>query len=402
MMQRPIMGTSGKRKRENPGFYGFDWTLVFIVVVILIFGLIMLYSSSSYSAQVNNRPDTWYVRRQLVPIIGGLVLMVAVAFIPNSFWKKMSAFIYAVGFISVLMVYSPMGIEVNGARRWVDLGPFTLQPAEIIKIGVILMMAYLLCKWITTINDNPKQVFLVALVDFAAAGEIGFVTDDLGTAIIVFAMGLIMMIVANIRAKYIFIIIAVIVAAGALLLFSAPYRMDRVHAWMDLEAYSDTIGFQILQGLYAIGSGGLFGKGLGKSTQKLGSIPESQNDMIFSVICEELGIIGGIILIILIVLLILRMKKIYDESRDLYGKVVVAGVAGHIAMQTIINMSVVTNLIPNTGVPLPFISYGGTAILFQLIEVGLVLQVARENELKALESYEFRKRPEVRYRRRRP
>ncbi|MDO4530043.1 MAG: FtsW/RodA/SpoVE family cell cycle protein, partial [Lachnospiraceae bacterium] len=171
------------------------------------------------------------------------------------------------------------------------------------------------------------------------------------------------------------IVVALAAVVGVILI--KPNKLVRVKAWMHLDQYSDDIGYQITQALYAIGSGGIFGKGLGKSTQKMGFVPESENDMIFSIICEELGIIGGIILILLIVLLIWRMKKIYDKTDDIFGKVMVAGVATHIAMQTFVNIGVVSNLLPNTGVPLPFMSYGGTAILFLLAEIGIVLAVGR-------------------------
>ena len=381
-----------------PMFYGFDWTLVFVVFVILVFGLVMLYSASSYSAQSEGSASYAYVLKQLFPIGLGIVFMFIITFIPHSFWKKISVFVYIIGLIAVLLVKTPLGVSLNGASRWLRIGPLSVQPAEILKIGVILIMAYLICKWMKKIN-NIKYVILVAAFDFIAAGAIVLITDDLGTAIIVFAMGLIMLIASNVKARYILLLVGIVVAAAVIFMVSEPYRMDRVNAWLNIEAYADSDGFQVLQGLYAIGSGGLFGKGLGKSTQKLGYVPESQSDMIFTIICEELGIIGGIVLIILIVLLIWRMKKIYDESRNLYSKVVVAGVAGHIAVQTIINLCVVTNLIPNTGVPLPFISYGGTAVMLQLVEIGLVLSVARQNELEELENLQFVRKPEYGYRR---
>ena len=202
----------------------------------------------------------------------------------------------------------------------------------------------------------------------------------LGTTIIIFAMGIVMLLVASPRVRYILITVGVALAAVIGIILIKPNKRVRVESWLHLEQYSDGIGYQITQALYAIGSGGIFGKGLGKSTQKMGFVPESENDMIFSIVCEELGIIGGIILILLVVLLVWRMKKIYDRTKDIFGRVVVAGVATHIAVQTFVNIAVVSNLIPNTGVPLPFISYGGTAVVFLLAEVGLVLAIGRMKE----------------------
>jgi cell division protein FtsW len=193
----------------------------------------------------------------------------------------------------------------------------------------------------------------------------------------------------------------VFLAGGVSYVLLRSTKRVRVQAWLNLDKYADDIGYQITQALYAIGSGGLLGKGLGKSTQKLGFVPESENDMIFSIICEELGIIGGIILIALVALLLWRMKKIFDSAADLYGKIVVAGVAAHIAIQTFLNIAVVTNLLPNTGVPLPFISYGGTAVIFLLIEIGLVLSVSRVHaptvEEKRMSYYEQDREREASY-----
>ena len=184
---------------------------------------------------------------------------------------------------------------------------------------------------------------------------------------------------SKIKFKVLSIIITAVllVGIGVILVVAKPYRMLRVKAWLDLEAYSQDESYQIVQALYAIGSGGLFGKGLGKSTQKMGFVPESQNDMIFSIICEELGIVGALILIVLFVILLWRLLKIYQRTNDLFGRLIIAGVTAHIAVQTILNLAVVTSLVPNTGVPLPFISYGGSAIIMLLGEIGIILCISR-------------------------
>ncbi len=350
--------------------------LVLIVVVLLIFGLIMLYSASSYNSQLKFGTSSWYVRRQLIATVLGIGVMFGVTFIPVGFWKKVAFPIYILGVGAVLLVLSPLGEEYLGARRWLNLKFISMQPTEILKIGLILATALFISKFMKYLED--WRIYVIAFSFCLVASVLSlFITDDLGTAIIIFAMGIVMLLVACPRVRYILITIGVALAGVIGVIILKPNKRVRVEAWLDLEKYSDDIGYQITQALYAIGSGGIFGKGLGKSTQKMGFVPESQNDMIFSIVCEELGIIGGIILILLVVLLIWRMKKIYDKTTDIFGRCVVAGVATHIAVQTFVNIGVVSNLIPNTGVPLPFISYGGTAVLFLLAEVGLVLAVGR-------------------------
>lgn len=376
MSEKSKGSTKQKKRREGSGI---DWLLVLIVVILLVFGLIMLYSASSYNSQLKFGSSSWYVRRQLIATGLGIVLMFGVAFIPLKVWKKASFFLYIAGVASVILVLTPIGEEYLGARRWLNLGFINMQPAELLKIAVILVTAAFASKF-ARFMDNWK-IYVVG-ISFTVLSCIltMVITDDLGTTIIIFAMGIVMMLVVSPKIRYILITVAFAAAGVVGIILLKPNKMVRFEAWRNLEQYSDDIGYQITQALYAIGSGGIFGKGLGKSTQKMGFVPESQNDMIFSIICEELGIIGGILLIVLVVLLIWRMKKVYDNTNDIFGKIVVAGVSTHIAVQTFVNIGVVTNLLPNTGVPLPFISYGGTAVAFLLIEVGMVLAVGRAKE----------------------
>jgi len=354
-----------------------DWMLVVIVGVLLIFGLVMLYSASSYEAQIKFENPAYYLFKQLRSTGIGIVVMVIIIFIPQKFWQKVSILIYLVAVISIVLVRTPLGININGAYRWLDFGFTTVQPAEIMKVALILTMAYMLTK-MQEIMDDWKAYLIVFAFCFIAVVLTVLITDDLGTGIIIFAMGIIMIFVASKRVRY--LVLTILVSAGAVIAYALikPTKRTRILAWLHLEDYSNDIGYQVTQALYAIGSGGIFGKGLGKSTQKLGFVPESENDMIFSIICEELGIIGGIVLIALVALLIWRMKKIYDNTSDTFNKIVVAGVAGHISIQTFLNIAVVTNLLPNTGVPLPFISYGGSAIIFLLMEIGMVLAISRD------------------------
>ena len=218
------------------------------------------------------------------------------------------------------------------------------------------------------------------------------ITDNLSSAIIIFGIAFLMLFVASPEYKRFLLMGAAGIAGAALLVFvilqmdssSLDFRGNRILAWLNPEDYATGTGFQTLQSLYAIGSGGIFGKGLGQSIQKLGFLPEAQNDMIFSIICEELGLFGGIAVILLFILLCWRFMVIANNAPDLFGALLVVGVMGHIAIQVILNIAVVTNTIPNTGISLPFISYGGSSVMFLLIEIGLVLSVARGIRLKSV------------------
>jgi len=309
------------------------------------------------------------------------------SFFPINWLKKITPFLYIIGFVGLFLVLSPLGYEVNGAKRWISIKGQSLQPSEVIKITVILLTALL----INFLKDYLSSWIAFAIIAAGFVVEtalVAVVTKDLGSAIIIFGIGFVMLLVASPKKRHSFALLGIGAIAGGIMIAVQPFRLDRVNAWLNLEKYSGTSGYQILQSLYAIGSGGLFGKGIGKSTQKMGFIPESQNDMIFSIICEELGIVGGILLLFLFALLIWKLKKIYDEVDGIYEKSIIIGVTTHIALQTIMNTAVVTGLIPNTGVPLPFISYGGTSIIFLMIEIGLVLAIER-NQNKELKREEY-------------
>ncbi len=369
-----------KKKITQKAYGKIDWIMVIIVAILIAYGLLMLYSASSYNASIEGKIPSYYVLRQLIFVFIGFIFMTIVTFIPYSFWKKTAIPIFILSLIAILLVLSPLGFASHGAKRWLNFGFTTVQPSEILKIAVVLFTALVITN-LKQQTDDIKTFLIIISGCVVGAGLTAFITDDLGTAIIILAMGFLMVYVSCPKVKYLVLsVIAIIILGGAYVLIR-PNKLQRIEAWLNIDKYSDSIGYQITQGLYAIGSGGIFGKGLGQGTQKLGFVPESENDMIFSIICEELGLIGALFLLALFVLLLWRMKKIFDNSTDLYAKCIVVGISSHIAVQTFINLAVVTNLIPNTGVPLPFISYGGSAIFFLLIEIGLVLSVGRNTEV---------------------
>ena len=366
-----------------------DYTLIFVVLFLLAFGLIMIFSTSSYQASLDYGESTYFFRKQLFSIALGLVAMVVVAGIPYRFYEKFAVLSYLVSVVLIVLII-PFGYKVKGAKRWFRIGGLSIQPAEIAKIAIILFLASLICKMGNAVRTRKGVMIVLGFAGLVAV-MIWQITNNLSSAIIVMGIAVLMLFVATPDYKY-FILGGIAIAIGATLLVlyivnsasgdNLDFRGGRILAWLDPEAYADGKGFQTLQALYAIGSGGLLGKGLGQSMQKLGFLPEAQNDMIFSIICEELGLIGGLTVLLLFMILIWRLMYIVVNTKDLFGSLLVTGVMGHIAIQVLLNVAVVTNFIPNTGISLPFISYGGTAVIFTLMEIGMAISVGRSIKVK--------------------
>lgn len=362
---------SNRSGKEKPLKY-FDYSLLFLIIFLVGFGLVMLYSVSSYEAQSTFGDAAHYLKRQAGMALGGLVCMLVISRIPYGIWKRFSTPIYLLAFLLCIAVIF-VGDAGNGSQRWLEIGPIRFQPSEIAKIAVIIYMAAVLSKMPKQIRDFRTIVKILIRV---APIILVVAYSNLSTAIIVAGICILMMFVASPKYSHFFILAGLVVAVGAVFILTQSYRGDRIMAWLHPEDYPDD-AYQTLQGLYAIGSGGLFGKGLGGSIQKLGYVPEAQNDFIFTIICEEVGLFGAICVILLFVLLIWRFMVIANNSPDLFGAMIVVGVMSHIALQVVLNLAVVTNSIPNTGVTLPFISYGGTSMVILLAEMGLVLSVSR-------------------------
>jgi len=381
--------TSSKHKRKPKKIQYYDYSLLAVLICLICFGLVMLFSTSAYSALVKYGDSMHYFKRQLIFTLLGLVGMYIVSKIPYRWYYKRAKFFYFVSIFLMALVQTPLGKEVNGARRWIRLpAGLTLQPSEVAKIAVILFIPVLICQMGKQIKPLAG-VMRILMWGGVSAACVLFLTDNLSTAIIVGGITFILIFVAHPKtAPFIaFItfvmtaIIAAVVFIGATMTTSENFRLRRVIAWLNPEAYASDGAFQTLQGLYAIGSGGFFGKGLGNSAQKM-IIPEVQNDMILSVICEELGVFGAIIILILFGILIYRLLFIAQNAPDLYGSLIVTGILAHIALQVTLNIAVVTNTIPNTGITLPFISYGGTSVLFLLAEMGIALGVSSKIQIE--------------------
>lgn len=382
---------SRKRKKEQSEYF-FDYSLLFIVLFLLGFGLLMIYSASSYEAFEMFGDAAYYLKKQAVAIVVGMFFMIFVANVPYHFWEKFAVLGYLVSIVMILLVLSPLGVEANGARRWVKIPGigFQVQSAEVAKLCMILFLAVLVCKMGKAVR-TMKGFLLMLIVPMPIVLMIWKITNNMSSAIIVLAIAVLMVFVASPDYKK-FVIMGILgVAAVALLVFyvvstegTGDFRFNRIRVWLNPESDAQDVGFQTLQGLYAIGRGGIWGQGLGRSMQKLDFLPEAQNDMIFSIICEELGLFGAIAVIIMFIMLIWRMMIIANNAPDLFGAMLVVGVIGHIAVQAILNIAVVTGSVPNTGISLPFISYGGSSVMFLLIEIGLVLSVAKRIQLKEL------------------
>ena len=369
--------------------YFFDYTMLFIVVFLILFGLVMLYSTSSYEANIKFEDPAFYFRKQAVASAIGIGFMLLTMLLDYHFVQRFALLAYGVSLALIVLVLTPLGYEAGGARRWLNLG-MSLQPAEVAKLALIIFFASVVCRFSEAIKGKKGFLFVIALA-VPHAFCVLTITQNLSSAIIIFCIVLMMLFVATPQYKEYFIIagIMIFLAVVAILLVkydvvptSLSYRLARIKAWMDPESYAANKGFQTLQALYAIGSGNFFGKGLGESIQKLGYLPEAQNDMIFSIICEELGLFGAIAIMLLFMLLIWRFMVIANNAQDMFGALLVVGVMAHISIQVILNIAVVTNTIPNTGITLPFISYGGSSIVFLLIEMGLVLSVSRSIRLE--------------------
>ena len=359
------------QKPENSKY--FDYSLLFIIIFLVGFGLVMLYSVSSFEAQSQFGDSAFYLKKQLSAVVLGLIAMFVVSKMDYHIWQKLSLPLYGIAFLLCLAVIF-VGQDFNGSKRWLKIGGVSLQPSELAKVGIIIFVAALLCK---TAKQMGKLSNIIKVFCFAAPIVLVIAVSNLSTAIIVAGVAFIMVFVVSPKYKP-FIGMFVLAAVGvvAVTVVQGSYRATRIMAWLHPEQYPDD-AYQTLQGLYAIGSGGLFGKGLGASMQKFGYVPEAQNDMIFTIICEELGLFGAICVIALFVLMIWRFMVIANNAADLYGSLLVVGIMAHISLQVLLNIAVVTNTIPNTGITLPFISYGGTSVAILLTEMGLALSVSR-------------------------
>nr|WP_300303470.1 putative lipid II flippase FtsW [uncultured Anaerostipes sp.] len=356
----------------------FDYPLLFLVIFLVLFGMVMIFSTSSYKSTMNyGNPYHWLIRQGIAAAIGvvGMIVFCKLDYrlFRHLFVARTCYWLSIILLGAVLII----GAARKGSMRWISIGGFQFQPSEFAKIFLVIYLAYILSR-----DAHKMKTFFSAVKVLAkCALIIGLVAyQNLSTALVLCAITGVMIFVVSPKTKQLIgIAVGMVGVLVAYLTFSSSYRNERLQIWLHPESHEK--GLQTMQALYAIGSGGIFGKGLGQSMQKMGFIPESHNDMIFSIICEELGLFGAVCLILVFMALIWRILLIAMNAEDLFGSLIAIGFMTHIAVQVFINIAVVTNTIPPTGIPLPFISYGGSSILAILVEMGIVLSISKRIRL---------------------
>ena len=374
-----------------------DLPFLMLVLMLTGIGVVMVFSASFATAFYVNDNPTYYFMRQLLFAVAGIAIMYVTSRINYQSYRWMSVFVLGIAFISLLLVFTPLGWgrEEVGAQRWVYIGPINFQPSEIAKLGVVLYFASRLSKRNTEKPRrlNPRSVLsgplgflqrigFLELVPYililGAVAGLMLLEPHMSGTILILVGGAAVLFAAGIK-LYWFVGGGALAAAGlGFIITATPYMTSRIELWKD--PWSDPLGkgFQTIQSLYAIGSGGLLGLGLGKSRQKFLYLPEPENDFIFSIVCEELGLVGASVVLILFALLIIRGYWIAIHARDRFGALLVVGFTTLLAVQVFLNIAVVTNFMPTTGISLPFFSYGGTALVIQLAEMGVILGVSRQ------------------------
>ncbi|MGI5985994.1 MAG: putative lipid II flippase FtsW [Oscillospiraceae bacterium] len=361
-----------------------DIPFLLLTLLLLSIGVIMVLSASYASAYYDTKETggnaTYYFSRQLVFALMGVAAMLIASRLPMTFYRKFSFWVLAAAIVLLLAVLV-VGTESNGAKRWILIAGISVQPSEIAKIGVILYFSTMICRYKNYMGTFKYGVLPFVIILAVIVGLL-FLEPHLSASIIIIAIGAIMMFIGGAR---LFWFVGGAIGVTGLFVVAVTvlqYSSDRISAWRDPFADTGDTGYQIVQSLYAIGSGGLFGLGLGQSRQKYLYLPEEHNDFIFSIICEELGLIGAALILILFALLIIRGYWIALHTRDRYSFLVCTGITSLMAMQVILNVAVCTNLIPCTGISLPLFSYGGTALLMQLAELGIILSISRDIPIK--------------------
>ena len=400
-MEKVVRTKKGKKQNKNNkiGIRYYDFNLAFLILFACAIGLIIIYSASAYIAKSKNLESTYFLKRQLITIGAGIIFMFLFSFINykwfkfrvklplprfiKAIWQRKSIIISLPGILligmTILQGYTSFLAPIhNGARRWLVVGGFTFQPSELAKFVVIIFGAYLCSKnpqKVNTFGGFIKAMFLVAPL------IILILIENLSAAIIVAVIyGVIIFVNAKKTIPYFILAVILGVVVWVSVKLQGGYRSARIEILENVETSEK--GQQILQGLYAIASGGLFGKGLGGSEQKYGRVPEAYNDMIFTIICEEFGLFGGIAIILLFTLILIRMFIVIMNAKDRFGALVGVGIMSQIGIQVVLNILVVTSIIPSTGVILPFISFGGTAIIIMLFEIGIFLNISWKIEYK--------------------
>ena len=363
-----------------------DTVFLLIVILLVTFGTVMVFSAGSAYAEKRYGDTLYFVKRQTIWILLGLAVMVVASQVSVRHYRKYTPHLYIMTVILLLLVLI-VGFVGNGAKRWISIGPLTIQPSEIAKLTMPLAIARYFSEFEKTACDldNRKNAFvwgtlfpcLILLLPIVLV----MLQKHLSCIIILGAIGIALIFVAGVDPRYIYAFIAIGVVGVTALALLTDYTKDRITVWQNPEQYKLTGGWQTLQGLMAIGSGGIFGVGYGNSVLKHCYVSEPANDMIFAILCEELGFVGALIAIALFALLVWRGVMIGMAQKDTYSRLAVFGIIIKIATQVLLNIAVVTNTIPNTGISLPFFSYGGSSLIMIFLEMGIILSISKERDI---------------------
>lgn len=365
------------KKQINKGMKtDFDSVVFYTTMVLVFFGIIMVFSASYIQASFKHNDPYYFLKRDLIYATLGFAGMMFLSSVDYRLWKKYSTHVCVIAIIFLVLVLTPLGKEVNGAKRWLGLGGATFQPSDIAKFACVIITAKLIEIRYDKIKSLTKGI-LPLLIMPAVFFILIMLEPNMSTAGTVILVVFVMLFVAGMNMKFVGGMGLTGVGLFAALVIAEPYRMKRMMAFLD--PFQDPLGsgYQVIQSLYALGSGGLFGLGLGKSRQKYFYIPEPQNDFIFAIIGEELGLIGCILVIMLFILLVYRCVRIALKCEDIFGCMLVIGIGALIGIQAALNIAVATSSMPNTGVALPFISFGGTSLTMLMGEIGIVLNVSK-------------------------
>ena len=363
-----------------------DVPFLLITAALVLFGCVMIYSASFVFAQEHHNSSTYFIIRHVVFLVMAVAFTaMVVKFCTPRFWYDFSYIFYGISIVLLFLVLTPLGTDLNsGARRWIDLKIITLQPSELAKLALVLSLARFMTtheKEVMTphkfAGDFKYGVLFPGLM-IAGVGGLVALEKHISALAIIGMLGISLMFLGGTRIKWLASLAGLIAVAACMLIIFFPYAFARVDTWLNIEE-ADPLGsaWQTLQGLMAIGSGGLFGKGLGNSQQKYGFVSQPQNDFIFTIVCEEFGFIGALLVIGLFVAFVWRGFHIARHAPDKCSSLIAYGLTFKVALQVILNIAVVTNSMPNTGISLPFFSYGGTSLMLQIFEVGIILSISR-------------------------
>ena len=354
-----------------------------LVLLLLSIGLVMLFSASYAYSYARFDNSYHFIIRQALFAVVGVIIMMALSRIDCHVYRKMSGIVYIVAIaLLVLVLALPPMVEGMEHKRWLVIGPLTLQPSEIAKFAIILLFSHLIAKYYKLMSKFKFVVVLLLLLALVCGLEV--VETHLSATVLILFIGVILMIVGGLAVKYIFLGFGAAITAVALFVITGlvDNASSRFTYWLDPWSDAAGKGYQTIQSLLAIGSGELLGRGIGQSRQKYSWLPEPHNDFIFSIVCEELGLIGAMIIVLLFCFLVWRGFSVAMHSPDKFSSLMAVGLTFQVALQAALNIMVVTNTIPNTGISLPFFSYGGTALIILLAEMGIVLSISRSANLE--------------------